>query len=204
MQHWNGHQLAVIDIETTGLDPFWDEILQLCVLPLDSNIEPRRDVMPFLIEIVPTNPKAIDPKAMAINKLDLIRICKRGHDREKAKDLLFDWADKLKLPYTPSGERKRVMPLAHNWSFDYSFIKRWLGNQYSDVFDGRYRDTQVASLYLNDRAAMHADVVPYSKNNLAWLCSVLKVDNSHAHNALQDCLATAECYKRMLSTGVLG
>ena len=27
--------ICAVDIETTGLDPFWDEILQLAIVPLD-------------------------------------------------------------------------------------------------------------------------------------------------------------------------
>jgi len=204
MQHHNGHQMCVIDIETTGLDPYMDEIIQICIVALDSNIEPRRDVMPFFIEIAPVNPEAVSPEAMSVNKLDLVRICQRGHDREKAKDLLDNWVNKLKLPYTPSGERKRILPLAQNWVFDSAFIKRWLGpNTFSGIFDGRYRDTQTVSLYLNDRAAVHGEKVPFSKNNLNWLCSKLNVENHKAHDAMSDCLATAEVYRRLLQGALI-
>ena len=52
MQHWNGNQLCVVDVETTGLDLFWHEIIQLCILPLDSDINPRTDVSPFYINLI--------------------------------------------------------------------------------------------------------------------------------------------------------
>ena len=62
MIHWNGHQLCAIDTETTGLDPNYNEIIQICILPLDSNIKPRKDVFPFYIEIVPDHPERASPE----------------------------------------------------------------------------------------------------------------------------------------------
>ena len=51
METWNGNQMAVIDVETTGLRPYFNEIVQICILPLDSNCDPRKDILPFYINI---------------------------------------------------------------------------------------------------------------------------------------------------------
>ena len=201
MQHWNGHQICAIDVETSGLDPHWHEILQICILPLDSDLKPRRDVMPFYLDLAPEFPHRISEEALKVNRMNLERIM-RGIDQDKAKDLLEAWIGKLKLPYTPSGYRKRIIPLAHNYGFDKGFIQRWLGIEtYSEYFDGRARDTMETSLYLNDHAAMHGEKVPYSKNTLSWLASKLNVPLERAHDAMQDCLATAEVYRRLLQRG---
>ena len=71
MQHWNGNQVCAIDTETTGLDPLYDEILQLAIIPLDSNFEVRKDVMPLEIFMKPEYPERIKPEAMQVNRLDL-------------------------------------------------------------------------------------------------------------------------------------
>jgi len=199
MQHWNGHQLCAIDIETSGLDPHYHEILQICILPLDSNIKPRRDVFPFFLELAPEHPERIDREAIRINKLDIMRITQRGHHQDKAKDLLELWVDKLDLPYTKFMNRKRILPLGQNLYFDIPFIREWLGlERYGAIFDGRIRDTQSVAAYVNDRAAMLAEKVPFSKIKLSWLCNKLNVPLERAHDALQDCVATAEVYRRML------
>lgn len=204
MQHWNGHQLCAIDIETSGLDPYWNEIIQLCILPLDSNIEPRRDVMPFNIYLTPSNPGTVNVESLKINKINLETINRFGHDQEKAKDMFDHWVTKLKLPVTPYGQRKRIIPLAHGWQFDSAFIKRWLGyEKFGEVFDSRYVDTMVVGAFMNDRAGMRAEKVPFSKLNLAWLSKELKLDREPTHDALQDCLATAEVYRRLLQSGVM-
>lgn len=205
MQHWNNHQMVVVDLETSGLDPYYHEILQICILPLDSNIQPRKDVTPFYIELRPDFPQRIEKEAIRVNKLDINRICQRGFDQEKAKDLLDEWVNKLGLAYTAYGNRKRLIPLGQGIMFDIPFLKRWLGvTHFHEIFDSRVRDTEIAAVFLNDIAGMHAEVVPYSKVNLTWLCKQLKVPLDRAHDALQDCLATAEVYRRMLQRGLLG
>lgn len=204
MDHWNGNMLCCIDIETTGLDPELHEIVQLCVLPLDSNIQPIQDIMPFYINIAPENPHTADYKAMHINKIDLVEITTRGFNTEKAKDLFYEWFDNLGLPYTKWGNRARIIPLGQNYAFDMSFIKRWLGPVgYDDVFHPQYRDTMLAATYLNDRAAMHANRVPYSKVNLTWLASAYYIEYSRKHDALSDCMTTAQVYRKMVQEGLL-
>jgi len=204
MIHWNGNQLCAIDTETTGLDPNYHEIIQIAILPLDSNIRPRRDVMPFYIEIIPDFPDRADPKAMEINRLNFTKIALRGHDREKAKDLLAEWIDTLGLPYTKFGNRKRIVPLGQNYAFDRSFMMAWLGSEmYNEFFSYDYRDSKISASFLNDKAAMHAEKVPFSKTGLAWLSNKLNVVNEKAHDALQDCITTAEVYRRLTQAGLL-
>ena len=206
MEHWNGSQLCVMDTETTGLDSHWHEIIQLCIIPLDSDIKPRKDVLPFYIEIRPDFPERIDPNAMSVNKLDACKIMQRGFDREKAKDLLRDWIEKLDLPYTKNGAyRKRVILLGQNLVFDIPFMKRWLGiEEYNEFFDYHYKDTMTTASFLNDRAAMHSEPVPFAKINLAWLANKLNIKMERAHDALSDCVATAAVYRELTRQGVMG
>ena len=203
MQHWNGHQMCAIDIETGGLDPYWHEILQICILPLDSNCEIRRDILPFYIDLRPEHPTRVEPEARKKNGISIERMM-RGHNQDKAKDLLIHWINKLELPYTQYGRRKRIMPLGQGFHFDKPFIQQWLGlEQYSEIFDGRHRDTEIIAAYLNDLAAMHAEKVPFSKINLAWICKELGVTLDRAHDAMADCVATAACYKKLIQRALL-
>ena len=207
MVHHNGNQICAIDCETGGLDPYWDEILQLAILPLDSNIEPRQDVVPLCIFIQPQHPERISSEALKVNKLSLEHIMSRGFDVETARDLLEEWIKKLGLPVTKYGRPKKIIPLGQNYmGFDKGFIQRWLGvEQYNDWFDYHSVDTMVTANYLNDRAAFHAEKPPFSKINLNYLASTLDIPHERAHDALQDALTCSKVYKKMLMMGpVLG
>ena len=203
MYHWNGSQICAIDTETTGLNPHFHEIIQLCILPLDSNLYPRQDVLPFYVEIIPENPERIDPEAMKVNKLNLEKLLRNGFDQEKVKDLLEQWIEKLGLPYTKYGNRKKIIPLGQNYAFDKAFIINWLGAElYNEFFHYHHRDTMCAAAYLNDKAAMHAEKVPFSKLKLTWLAYKLNIEYNNKHDALDDCRVTAEVYRKLLKRGL--
>ena len=205
MEHWNGDQMCVLDIETTGLKPGWHEIIQIALLPLDSNIKPRKDVMPFYIEMAPDFPERIDKEAMSVSQLKMADVVLRGHDQEKSKDLLVEWVKKLGLPCTKYGTPKRIIILGHNVSFDKGFVLQWLGaDLYNEIFDARSRDTMTTGCYLNDCAGMHAETIPYFKVNLAWMAKCHNIIQDRAHDALQDCMVTAEIYRHQLTRGLLG
>lgn len=202
MQHWNGNQLCAIDIETTGFEPWYHEIIQICILPLDCFIKPRKDVLPFNVLIQPEHPRRASADAKRINKDKWENVLRHGIDTEKVKDLLEDWITKLGLPYTKWGTQKRIIPLAQNYAFDKAFIQKWLGvDMYNHWFDSRHRDTLQTAQYLNDLANMQNEPVPFPKQNLTYLCNCLDVEIIGAHDALVDAKATAECYRKMLMMG---
>jgi len=204
MQHWNAHQLVAIDVETTGTRAFWHEIVQIAAVALDANCLPRKDVMPFDIYLCPDHPERADPEALRVTGFKMTDLLRKGINQDKAKDMFDRWVKTLDLGITPSGYPKRIIPLAHGWAFDKPFLQDWLGyGAFDEMIDSRFRDTMCVSLFLNDHAAFHAEKVPYSKNTLGWLCKQLGVENIKAHNALQDCMATAECYNRLCKLGII-
>jgi len=208
METWNGNQMAVIDVETTGLRPYFHEIVQICILPLDSNCDPRKNILPFYINIKPESPERWNPEARELNRELFVKCLESGHDEEKAKDLLRDWIKKLKLPLTKWGNPHKIIPLGHNFAYDQAFLKAWLWDEYEEFFDGRFRDTMVTAAYLNDRACFHANKIEFPKINLRYLASCLKIDMAtreyRAHDAMADCLTTAKIYKEFCKRGLLG
>jgi DNA polymerase III epsilon subunit-like protein len=45
--------------------------------------------------------------------------------------------------------------------------------------------------------------IPFPKVNLQYLCSQLKVERDRSHEAMQDCVATAEVYRKMLRDAIV-
>lgn len=208
MQHLNGKMMCCIDTETTGLDPRFHEIWQICILPLTDEMKPSKKRLPFAIMIKPEHPEYIDwtVPVFKTNKKKIMMAMEKGFEREQAADMLEGWVDKLGLPMTKNGKgmnRCKIEPLGQNYGFDRGFIEQWLSvARYQDIFDYHYRDTMHAALYMNDRAAFHAEKVPFSKVNLGWICNQLGVVNHDAHDAVADCVATAECYRQMCLKGL--
>jgi len=206
MIHWNGNMCCGIDCETTGLDSHWHEIWQLSILPLDSNFNIYKKIIPFSISMKPEFPERIDEEAKKINRQGINDACIRGMDKHAAIDLLINWFDKLKLPFSKFHRQKQIIPLGQNYAFDMGFLIRWLGVElYGQLFHFHFRDTMTTAAFLNDLAGMRSEQIPYPKVNLKYLCNILKVelDRREGHDSLADIVATVECYKKMMRYNLL-
>ena len=212
MQHLNGDIFCVIDVETTGDILGHHEVVQICLLPLDSNMEVIQDVLPFYMNIKPDRPEAAQKAAMKVNKLDMFKLCSTGIDKFAAIGLLKNWMyETLKLPYNKSGyHRCRVVPVGHNYcGFDYGFIRAWFdecSEDYNEFFSFHPRDTMIFAAGINDRMAMRAKAVPFPKLGLKDIAKVLGVDydTSRHHDALYDCQLTANVFKQLAFTDIVG
>ena len=189
-----GNLICAVDTETTGLDPEKHDVIQLAILPLGPDMKPNKNYLPFNMHIRPDHPETVDPKAMSVNKIDLNWIMQHGIDSFQAADLLDEWFDKLNLPIN-----KRILVIGQNYCFDKAFLQQWLGAlSYDRLFHYHYRDTMVSALYLNDRAALFGEAPPFGAISLGRLANKLQVENLRAHDALEDCKMSAECYRLML------
>jgi DNA polymerase III epsilon subunit-like protein len=204
MEHWQDNCLAVIDIETTGTYADWHEIIQLCILPLNSYLEPLKRVTPLNIYIMPEHPERLadELKTKSWHMKLMTAVRKYGIEKEFAKDVLRKWFKKLELPNLAFGNKK-ILPLGHNIGFDIGFIQAWLYDEYDDFFDRRIRDTMIVASFLNDLAAYHErGKVPYNKIGLVNICARHDISNEDAHDAMIDCIRTAESYKAMMKSTI--
>lgn len=195
--HHNYQIICAIDIETTGLDHKNHDIVEIAIVPLDSSYLPHPGVMPLDLTLRPERMENIDYDSLARvggtrEKMAGYRL--NGYDSMFAAELFESWFKLLEMP-----EGKRILPLAHNWPFERSFIQEWLGPKtFEYYFDGRYRDTMAFAAMMADAIDLRGGHSEYPKLNLGYLCTVLEVHNPRAHSALEDAVACAECYRRML------
>ena len=193
--HLNGNILCAVDVETTGLIAGFHDPWQIAILPLDNMIKPTRDILPFYMNLTVKRPENIDKRAIKLNNIDFYQLQQRSIDPWMGADQFDTWFEALKLPCY-----KRIMPLGSNYMFDRGFLIDWLGQEsYDQFFHFHFRDTQVAALYDNDYESSRAEKINYHHVGLNALCGKLGIVNQKKHDALQDCVATAEVYRRMLS-----
>ena len=111
----------------------------------------------------------------------------------EASDKFEKWLNAFDL-----GLGKKIMVVGQNYGFDKQFIQAWLGEEYyNSAFHHLVRDLLPASLYLNDVATFSGIDPPFPHHNLSRLAARLGVKMERGHNALEDCIATAECYRNM-------
>ena len=188
----NGDLMVAVDTETTGLIPGYHEIIQIAVVPLDSEFKQHEGLRPVYMNMAPDHPER-QTGAANVHGIAMETLLSSA-SQEEAADMFDEWFVKLELPY-----RKRLVPLAHNWAFERSFLLHWLGlKTYSELWSGHPRDTMIFGLTLNDLAAWHGKNCPFNKLSLKSMCSTMGVTLIDAHDALADCLATASLYREMI------
>jgi DNA polymerase III epsilon subunit-like protein len=195
--HLNGNLLAAVDFETSGRRPGYHEIVQIAIVPLDSEIRPLAGIRPFYHNIKPKYPERAEKDAFRTNNISLEELLLYAPESERVADLLVEWFDRLELPFN-----KVIVPLVQNWAFESSFMKAWLGTDMVDrLFHSHARDPMLLAVMMNDIAAFRGEELPFNRVGLGSLCNKLNVTNENAHNALADCMATAEVYRRLVTVG---
>ena len=146
----NGNLLASIDLETTGTQPGYHEIIQIAIVPLNSDIRPLQELPVFYQNIKPKFPKRASKAATAKHGITIEDLVLEAPESEKVEDMLVEWFERLELPFG-----KVLVPLAHNWAFECSFLKAWLGVDMVDkVFHSHARDGMLTAIHLNDRRGL--------------------------------------------------
>jgi len=192
--HFNGNLLCAVDVETTGLMPGHHEIIQIAVLPLDSNIEPAAGITPFYMTMAPQYPERAKNEAFSKNHLDITKLALESLDSWRVADMFEEWIERLRLPY-----QKRLVPLAHNWVFEAGFLMAWLGLAgFNQFWHPHPRDTMLMAIAANDRAYMRGDNMLFPHVSLTAICKKLGITLENAHDALHDAIATAKVYQNLL------
>lgn len=191
MVHLNNNLMCAVDTETTGDIPGFHDIYQVAIIPLDGELKPYKDIMPFYFDMQLRRPDNIDPEVYKKHRAAICNAQTQGLDPDRVADMLDEWFQRLALPFN-----KNLIPLAQNWPFDRGFLMEWLGKKsFEYIFNPLFRDTMSISTFLNDRADFHNEPCPYAKNNLNWLTKTLGVELDRAHDAMQDAAATAKVYR---------
>lgn len=196
MTHLTGSLLAAIDFETTGRRPGYHEIIQVAIVPLDQELQPTNAAPTFYINIRPNHMERCEKDAAYVHGIDLDMLQLHAPSQDRAIDLLCEWFNQLDLP-----QSRVVVPLAHNWAFESAFLKGWLGPDLVDrMFHSHGRDSMILAASINDKAFFNGEKLVFPKLGLVALCAQLGIPYENAHDALADCKATAEVYRRLLTT----
>lgn len=170
------------DVETGGLDPKTDALLSVGLAVLsDGEIvgSAHWDVQP--------EGRRVDPEALAVNGIDLDRHVRFAYSREVVAGLVATFCR------TVFGEQPATLG-GHVVSFDVGFLKElFVGRRYGTLFSHRTIDTAIIARFLMDAGLLRAESA-----GLGSVCEALGIVNPRPHDALEDALASAAAYAKML------
>lgn len=159
---------VVMDIETTGLNPKENEIIELSVLRVENDriveefstlVKPSGTISPYITRLTGIS------QSMTENAPDIKTAIKRFADF--CSDSII---------------------MGHNVKFDIGFISTNLHRHHNLPFANDYVDTlRLARIYLPS--------LPNKK--LGTIASFFKFDTSGMHRGLKDCVVTNLCFQKM-------
>lgn len=186
------HEIYCLDVETTGLDPLKNEVIELSIKRMSNGEQKTWFLRPKRID-------CIDPGALRINHHvmeDLLHKTKEGREKYKDQgDMLVEIEEFLNNDGMPSKNR---LPMGQNVAFDMVFLRQlWSSNDTADTFPFGHHvlDTmQIAFAldYAKDKENMKES---YSLNALTKAAGI---KNEKAHSADADVRATADLFDALM------
>ena len=161
--------LVVIDVETTGLTPSYNEIVEISAIKFDVGMIP---VSSFTTLCRPKNP--IPSAATAINHITDEMVADSPNFRQVAADLSKFIAG--------------CNLVGHNLDFDVRFI---YVHGVQIPFEKRMYDT----LEIAQKTIKRSEI---GNHKLETLCSWYGIHRDNAHRSLSDCYATAKVFARLI------
>lgn len=191
--HLNGNLIAAIDYETLGRRAGYHDIVQMAIVPLNSDLKPAEGIRPFYTAIRPLYPERVERQAMRVHGLSIDELLMHAPERDRVQDLLVEWFDKLDLPFG-----KKLIPLAHNWAFEKGFTEHWLGVELMEsMFYGTARDSMLVAGYINDKEATMGRAAPFAMLGLKSMAAKFGIINEKPHDAYHDSITEAEVYRTL-------
>lgn len=178
------HNLAFVDVETTGTDFDKHEIIELALIVV-RQIE--REGKGPKIELVGEWEWKIKPERIENAEEEALRI--NGYNE-------VDWMFAAPLKAVMEDFNKKAASstfVSHNLVFDYNFVAK--AYQKTGVENNmHYSKLDTISIAF----ARLYDAPQADKFSMKFLCELLKVENTKAHTALADTRALVEVYKKLM------
>lgn len=185
-KRFRGFLPVVVDVETSGLNPATDALLEIAVVTLDMNegglLIPGQT---FAYHVEPFSGANIDPAAMEINRINLQTSLRFAIPEQQALHNIFRKIEKL-LQLT---ECQRAVWVGHNAWFDLAFIQ-------AAIKRSNLLSVPFHSFTTFDTATLSAVALGETVLAKAVKAAKIKFDVEQAHSAIYDAEKTAElfCY----------
>ena len=161
------NSFTAVDIETTGLDPLTERIIEIGAVKVVNG----KTAAGFSQLINPGRPLTERIINLTGIRDDMLR---EAPDAEGVLEAFLDFAGEDIL-------------LGHNILFDYSFLKRYYAGMKISYARRGIDTLAIARMFHND----------LESRSLTSMCRYYRIDNRHAHRALDDAAAARDLYFKM-------
>jgi DNA polymerase-3 subunit epsilon len=171
--------LLVVDIETSGLDPFTHEIIELAAVRLSPQMREEKMVLEHKIKM--TRPEVAEAKALEVNRYTPAE----WQNAAPLRVALVSLVQVMAGPLEP-------IVVGHNPTFDLMFLRVAFWRERLQMPDVRYTiDTATLAWPLCSAGKL-------ARISLESICAAYGVANDGSHRAMADVRRTIAVYKKMM------
>ena len=170
---------VILDFETSGLNPYHDDVIEIAMKGLGSEEE-------FTCLLRPKSNKCISLTITTLTGITNEMLAKDGLIWEEAYQLMNAWLFSVK------GEDDKISIVSHNGeSFDFIFLKRML----SDLKGLKIKPFPIHKVILSDTLPLAKRLIPNrSTYRQQTLCQQYNIETKGSHRALNDVIALEQLY----------
>jgi len=183
--------MIVLDTETGGLDPENKSILSVGCVVLNDNLS----IVDEFENYVKESDIIADPRALAINKIDLEWLKENGKSPAEVITNLEEFLSKY------YNKKEKITMAGHNVGFDVGFMKRLYkqGGAGLEGYESRFshRTVDTASIIRFFMLAKRLDI-PAANSTDAFKYFGIEISDTERHTALADARATAKLLKGLV------
>ena len=181
-------KLLYFDVESTGLDPVKNDIIQIAgIIEIDNVVKEE-----FNLKCQPHSYENISPEALAINKTTIEELKTRQTSKEMLNKLLVI-LDRYVFKFN---KKDKFFPVGQNINFDVSFLfefcKKCAFNYIGSYLDYHKADTMDLLMVL-----MVNKKLPVGNIKLENACKYFDIELFDAHDAMADIRATRLLWKKL-------
>lgn len=186
---FRGFLPVVVDVETAGVDPSCNALLEMCVVLININANGvfYRESTHFE-HILPFDGAVLDPKSLEFNQIDPFQPLRFALDEKKALDNLFKPINQA----LKSSRCQRAVLVGHNAWFDLLFVKQAIKRT------GLKSPFHAFTCF--DTATLGGLIYGQTVLAKAVKAAGIKFDSAEAHSAIYDAEKTADLFCAMLNT----
>ena len=177
----------ILDFETSGLNPYHADIIEIGAKILGSD-------QSFQCLVKPESNKEIEDKITRITGITNRTLRAEGKQFIQAYRDFHNWiVDNVT-------EEQKIGIVSHNGdSFDFIFFRRLMNKLFDDSmiqegFESKYEIVYLDTLHLVRR--LYPQMYSYKQETL---CKYFQIDIDQAHRALSDVICLEQLYKRVLT-----
>ena len=169
----------IFDLETSGLNPYHDDIIEIAAKVLGSEEQ-------FTCLLKPKSNECISQTITTLTGITNKLLVKKGLSWEEAYKLMNAWLFSVK------GEDDKISIVSHNGeSFDFIFLKRML----SDLKGLKIKPFPIHKVILSDTLPLAKRLISdRSTYRQQTLCQQYDIVTEGSHRALNDVIALEQLY----------